>query len=276
MNGNADEALPSPFEMMILMHKPVYPLLFVFILNMSICACMQVQQQKYMDVKGDVHVIHTGKVSHYKWDFHRNIEQKLNVLGEIHYKDGNLTDIQFNNGTLLGLNYKNATIVTIDTAFKNIENIFQLTVNSTQDRIMSFNYSGSDLSFYDFKDKSIQQVSLPGHSLIYQYNIPDAASVYRVGYLPGNIRIYARATDNEHDMRFDVVNAANGQLLQSYSLSRILNIADTTKTAFAGMVYDGSFTTDADHRYIIYYCSFTGLFFALMAIQVPLSLLHVQ
>jgi hypothetical protein len=60
-------------------------------------------------------------------------------------------------------------------------------------------------------------------------------------------------------MAFVLFDAATDNVTATYSLNQLLNI--TKKEDYPGMAYDGNFITDNNSQYIIYYCSFAGIFF---------------
>lgn len=227
-----------------------------------LAGCHSRQPSNYDTLRGKIAVQYTDERSSYHWNFTRTVTKKLTRLAETAYDDGRLLNLQINQHTLTALNYKESKFALFDTTLAPQQaptrQLNNLVVGNRG--LLFFDHYYDSLFIYNFNRRLLIRYHLAGRQQVYNRQLFDSAGIYRMGRLTGDKYLYTKPRDSMMDMHFVRYDAAAGKIDTAYSFNDLM--PRHQKTEYPAMAYDGHFVSHPQSRFLVYYCSFAGVFFA--------------
>lgn len=239
----------------------ILPLAILLVCN-AMYSCKSDAEESLLGVRGKVQIKYTNQKAGYSWDFLRDVRWKLIKIKETELNGPGFTNIKWYDAGLFALNYKDSKLLLLDSSLASKGSFGEKGKDSVfkNDGILNYDYEKGTLSLYDFGSKAVKQFTMPSGKLIYHAAFSHPTGIYRVGHLTGKMYVYVQPKDStDRDIEFVFFDSSDLRQERKFSLNKLLGITD--KKEYPSMAYDGNFVTHSGSKYIVYYCSFGGVFF---------------
>lgn len=194
----------------------------------------------------------------YKYDFIRVFRHRLRFIKNYKTEEKNLIYLQKDSNLIVGLNYKESKLIFYDKdivpkwTFGNKEtNPFRQIAG-----IMYFEFKGDNVTLFDFQQQALKTFKKKG-ALISSYQIQSDSKIYRIAGISDTDFLYTDFSDSVKDLKFVDYNISSKRSVPKYTLKPFFH---NKSIDYAGMVFDGRFVFENNSKYLVFYCSFTGLF----------------
>ncbi|MFT4202667.1 MAG: hypothetical protein QM610_02020 [Chitinophagaceae bacterium] len=205
--------------------------------------------------QGSVEIKFTGNESGYKWNFNRYYNNTLSIDTILNVKSKDITYLcALNDSILGGLDYKNGKLFFFSNNFK-----YLFSFNAIKE-VMGYQYDNNRLYIYDFTNRTLKKfepnVFRNSFDLKASFIIPDNSAVYRANQINDSLYIYAHPNKFTNDLDF-IVCTSNSEVSRKGIVKEFLKIKNIKHPELS---LDGEFITASGSPFIVYACSFAGLF----------------